>query len=439
MPLGTLLLLVATFVAVNALFVAAEFALISAPRPAIEHRATEGDPLARRLHDILTSAPRQDRYIATSQLGVTMASVGLGMFGEHELAPWIVPHLAFLGATRVVTVHLVATVTAVAVLAFVHIVIGEMVPKSLALQRSEGMARVLYWPMRVILILTYPIVATLHAVGRACLAVMGVHREHDAGEESYTPEELQLIVAESEQGGAIRAEAGRLLRELFEFGDLTAEQAMVPRVRVVGIAVGATPDDVRALLLKHRHTRYPVYEHDLDHIVGMLHVKDLLRRLILSEPVSRNDVRPMPVVPATAPLDDVLAEMQRAHAHLVVVIDEHGGTAGVLSFEDLSEEVVGEIDEGFSDTPALIVEAPGVVRALGTLRLDELGEKLGVEVEHEDVDSVSGLVLARLGRPPAVGDVVEYGPLRLEVTALAGRGVGEVRASIRDRPLLPVE
>jgi CBS domain containing-hemolysin-like protein len=204
---------------------------------------------------------------------------------------------------------------------------------------------------------------------------------------------------------------------------------MVPRVRLVGLPIGATPDEVRRLLAARRHTRYPVYDGDLDHIVGMLHVKDLLRRLVLNERIASTDVRTMPVVPVTAALDDVLATMQRAHAHMAVVIDEHGGTAGLVSLEDLFEEVVGEIDEG-PNVPRLRPEAEGSVRAAGTLRVDELGQHFNLELEHEDVDSVSGLVLARLGRPPVVGDVVEYGRIRLEVTATSGRGVREVRATL---------
>jgi CBS domain containing-hemolysin-like protein len=173
-----------------------------------------------------------------------------------------------------------------------------------------------------------------------------------------------------------------------------------------------------------------VFDGDLDHISGMLHVKDLLKRLIVGESIAAADVRPMPFVPDTAPLDDVLKTMQRAHAHLAVVIDEHGGTAGLVSIEDLIEEVVGDIDEGVPKEPPLVLGADGSVRAAGTLRLDELGQHFHIELEHEDVDSVSGLVLARLGRPPVIGDVVEYGRLHLTVTAVAGRGVKEVRASL---------
>jgi len=173
-----------------------------------------------------------------------------------------------------------------------------------------------------------------------------------------------------------------------------------------------------------------VYEDDLDQILGMVHAKDLLRLLTASEPVSAADVRRIPVVPETASLDDTLATMQRAHAHMAVVIDEHGGTAGIVNLEDLFEEVVGEIDEGAPDDPSLTRLADGRVRAAGTVRLDELGHELQLELEHEEVESVSGLVLMLLGRTPSVGDRVDYGRLRLDVTVLSGRGVKEVVASV---------
>jgi CBS domain containing-hemolysin-like protein len=431
-PLATLFAIIAGFVALNGLFVAAEFALVSAPRPAIAHRASKGDSVARRLLAILRSPARQDRYIATSQIGITIASLGLGMYGEHGLAAWLGPHLDRTGTLHTLVTHGLAGVLAVTFLTFVHIVVGEMVPKSLALQRTQAVTRLVYWPMRITFIVTYPFVGALYATARAALRLAGIDRQNTEHTQSYTPEELALIVEESARGGALRKEAGSLIKELFGFGDLNAGQVMVPRVRVVGIPVGAPPDAIRALLIKHRHTRYPVFEGDLDHIVGMLHVKDLMRRLTANERVAGADVRTIPVVPRTSPVDDVLMTMERTHAHLAVVIDEHGGTAGVVSIEDLIEEVVGEIDEGVPESPPLAIAPDGSVAAAGTVRLDELGKCFKLELEHEEVDSVSGLVLERLGRPPVVGDVVDYGPIRLEVVATSGHGVKTVRATARD-------
>jgi CBS domain containing-hemolysin-like protein len=425
-----ILIVTAALLLLNAFYVAAEFALVAAPKAAIEHRAGQGDRLAGRLMALVESSNEQDRYIATAQFGITVASLGLGMFGEHELADYLAPHLEWLGTWRMITADAVASVAAVGALTCGHIVFGEMLPKSIALQNTEGVARWLYWPMRASWFIAFPFVWTFSRVGSVALRLIGIRRDAHTEASLHTPEELRLIVAESEEGGALRAEAGRILAELFEFGDLTASQVMVPRVRVVGVPVGATAEDLRRLLTSKLHTRYPVYDQDLDHTIGLLHVKELLRRILAGEGVTAADVRPIPMVPETAPLDDVLAVMQRAKAHLALVIDEHGGTAGTISIEDLSDEVVGEIAEDASEIPSLLEEAPHVWRVAGTARLDEVGQRFDRDLEHDDVDSVSGLVLARLGRPPIVGDAVEFEGLRFTVLSLAGRGVREARVSV---------
>lgn len=420
-------LIVALLLLANGLFVAAEFAIVAVPRTSVERRANLGEHLSVRLLALLVSAQARDRFIATAQLGITVASLGLGMYGEHTLAVWLEPRLAFLGDAQWLSAHGAASTIAIATLTYLHIFLGEMIPKALALSHAEGTARAVFWPMRVLLFVFYPFVVGLDALGAAFLRVVGIKRQKQTREESYSPEELQMIVEESEAGGVLGTEAGKLVRELFEFGDLTAGEIMVPRVRVVGIPVGASPADVRRLLLTHRHTRYPVYDGDLDHIVGMLHVKDLLRRLILEEHIGPSDVRSIPVVPETSSLDDVLSTMQRAHAHMAVVIDEHGGTAGVLSLEDLAEEVVGEIDEGVPTAPNIIRTSDTSARVAGTLRLDELGQAFDVDLEHDDVDSVSGLVMALVDRPPVVGDMVEYGQFRFTVSSVSGHGAKEVQ------------
>lgn len=430
----TVVLIVLALLLANALFVAAEFAIIGSSKVTMTARAKQGDSMAARVLGVLTSPVRQDRYIATAQLGITLASLGLGMYGEHTLAVWLEPRLELSPTAAFIASHTLSSIVAVTILTYLHIFLGEMIPKALALSHAEATARAVYWPMAAILILLYPFVIALNAAGNFLLGLAGIRRQEGSHDHVYTPEELQIIVEESAEGGAIRSEAGSIVSELLEFGDLTAGEVMVPRVRVVGIPTGAGPDQIRAILLRHRHTRYPIYEGDLDHIVGMLHVKDLLRRILLEERIASNSVRQLPVVPDSARLDDVLKTMQRAQAHMAVVVDEHGGTAGVVSLEDLFEEVVGEIDEGVPKAPPLTAEDDGTALVAGTLRLDELGQHFDLDFTHEDVDSVSGLILALLGRPPVPGDAVTYGRIHLVVTAVRGRGVQQARAT-----LLPAE
>ena len=251
-----------------------------------------------------------------------------------------------------------------------------------------------------------------------------MRRQEVDTERYHTTEELQFIIEESHEGGLLRGESGKILRELFEFGDLTAGEVMVPRVRLSGIPAGTDPDELRAILRASTHTRYPVYSGDLDNIIGTLHIKELLRHLVSNQPVTARDARLLPYVPEAAPLDQVLSAMRRFRAQMAVVMDEHGGTAGLVTIEDLFEEVVGEIEEGRGRTQ-IVRLSENRLQARGTVRLKEIGDAFGLDLEHPAVSTVSGLVLTLLGRPPVVGDTVTYNCVRVAVTAVAGRGVGE--------------
>jgi CBS domain containing-hemolysin-like protein len=418
-------LIIAGLILLNGLFVAAEFAIVGAPRAAIETRATRGDRFAKRVLAVLEDPVQQDRYIATAQLGITVASLGLGMYGEHVLADAIYESVGGSGLPPWLISHGVASVVAVAILTYFHIVIGEMIPKSLALQRAETMVLYITPPMLWIRNALFPFVVSLNAIGNRLLKVFGVSRQAQNADQYYTSEELQLVVQESEDRGALRAEAGQMLQELFEFGGLTAGEVMVPRVRLTGIPLGTTPEQIRDLLGRTPHTRYPIYEGDLDHVVGMVHIKDLLRVLLRHEVIGRAHARPLPLVPETAELDTVLSTMRLERTQMVIVLDEHGGTAGAVTLQDLFEEVVGEIEEGPARAPQVYRDAEGRLRVPGTMRIDELGQEFDLELEHEEVDSVSGLVLTVLGRPPSVGDTIRYGRLQFEVTAVKGHGVEE--------------
>ena len=421
----TALLIITALILLNGVFVAAEFAIVGAPRAAIDRKAQDGNRLAQLVQRVLDDPKQQDRYIATAQLGITVASLGLGMYGEHVLADGLYAMLGGHGLPQWLASHGLASTIAVGILTYFHIVIGEMVPKSLALQYAETLALWITPPMLWIRNALFPFVILLNGIGNRVLHIIGVNRQAQNADQYYTAEELQLIVQESEDLGAIRGESGRMLQELFEFGDLTAAEVMVPRVRVVGIPLGTKPDKIRELLSRNAHTRYPIYERDLDHIIGMVHIKDLLRVLRSEEQIRRIHARPLPLVPETAPLDSVLSTMRRERTQMVIVLDEHGGTSGVVTLQDLFEEVVGEIEEGPGVTPHVYRDAMSRLRVPGTMRLDELGQHFDLDLEHEDVDSVSGLVLTLLGRPPAVGDTVRYVRLQLEVTAVKGHGVDE--------------
>ena len=416
--------IIALLVIANGLFVAAEFAIVGAPRASIEHHASQGSVLAQRVLRILENPKRQDRYIATTQIGISVASLGLGMYGEHWLAEQFEPWLEPLGTGRWIAAHTLASVVAITILTYLHIVVGEMVPKALALQRAQKTVLYVSPPIEVLERLLLPLVVGLNALGNGLLRMFGIRRREVDTERYHTAEELQFIVQESQEGGLLRGESGRILRDLFEFGDLTAGEVMVPRVQVVGIPVEAEPDELRAIVRANPFTRYPVYSGDLDNIVGSLHIKEVLRHLVSHQPVTARDARPLPYIPGPIPLDEVLAAMRRFRSQMAVVMDQHGGTAGLVTIEDLFEEVVGEIEEGRGRAP-IVREAPGRLRVRGTVRLSEVGQKLGLTLEHPKVTTVSGLVLLQLGGPAEVADVVAWSGIRIEVTAIARRGVSE--------------
>src|SRR5688572_18209140 len=419
-PIGVILMLVVA----NGLFVAAEFAIVGAPRAAIEHQAAEGSRLAQRVALILADSRRQDRYIATTQVGISVASLGLGMYGEQVVALWLLPYLEPFDSSRWIAAHALASLIAVTVLTYLHIVIGEMIPKALALQRAEYTA--LYVSPIILAMQTalLPVVVGLNGIGNGLLGLIGIRRRQVDPERYHTTEELQYIIEESQEGGMLRGESGRILRELFEFGDLTAGEAMVPRVALTGIAVGTGPDELSEIVRRSPHTRYPIYVGDFDHIIGSLHIKEALRHLLTGRAVLANDARPLPYVPGPMPLDEVLAVMRRYRAQMAVVMDQHGGTAGLVTMEDLFEEVVGDIEEG-QGRRAIAREAAGSLRVRGTVRLEEAAQALGCSLEHPKVTTISGLVLLLLGRPAAKGDTVTWNNVRIEVTATAGRGVAD--------------
>ncbi len=262
----------------------------------------------------------------------------------------------------------------------------------------------------------------LNGLGNLLLRAIGIRR--DLAAKAPTSEALRFVIRESVQRGKLSVDAGNVLEELFEFGELTAAEVMTPRVKIVGIAEGASPDELWRLIRSAHHSRYPVYRTSLDRIVGYVRVRDVLLHLVEGRPLSREAIRPVPFVAGTAPLDAVLRRMRQEHTQMAIVMDEFGGTAGLITTEDLYEEVVGEIP--VSPTAVLpVYEVEGELRALGSARLDEVGEQLGRELESEVVDTVSGLVLSILNRPAKPGDRVVWGGIEFRVLAVDGRGVRE--------------
>ncbi|HET9440300.1 MAG TPA: hemolysin family protein [Longimicrobiales bacterium] len=424
----TPILIIFLLIALNGLFVAAEFAIVGVSRAELANLRRERRSSVRLARWILGDPRRQDRFIATAQLGITAASLGLGMYGEHIVAEWIMHALDQRGWVSVATAHTIASILAVTVLTYFHIVLGEMVPKSLALSHARATVLWIAPIMRGVQLVFYPLVVGLNGLGNGLLRMFGVDRTRGGHEQYRTPEEIAFIVRESEAGGLLRRESAQVVSELLDFGDLTAGEVMVPRVRVVGIPMGATSDMLRTVLRTAPHTRYPVFEGTLDHILGMCHVREFMRSAE-GYTLATEALRPVPFVPETAKVDQVLAAMREQKVQMAVVMDEHGGTAGIVTMEDLFEEVVGDITERVGEKPEIAKQPDGSLQVDGGARIEDVGDALGVVLEHDEVATVSGLVLAILGRPPALGDEVVYDHVRFQVTAVRGHGVGAARVT----------
>lgn len=434
-----ILLVILSLVALNGLFVAAEFAIIGVARAAVVARAQSGDERAALVAATLDDSTLLDRYVATAQLGITFASLGLGMYGEHALATYVergMVAIGFSGFGVELTAHGLAVVVAISAITYLHIVFGEMIPKALALGHAMSVVLWVTPPMLVASRLLFPLVLALNYLANLLLGLAGIERGRSA-EHYLGADELESVARESQQGGLLSEESGRIFRELADFSTISAVQAMVPRVRTYGIPAGASDAELRGILHQHRHTRYPVYAGDLDRILGTVHIKDMLALLRQGQGLTAEAIRETAYVPETATLDDVLAAMDRVRNQMIVVMDEHGGTAGILTIEDICAEAVGDIEEGADDVPDVLPVGADRYQVQGTVRLDTLGALVGRELEHPEVDTLSGLILSELGRPPEIGDRVDWNGLAIEVSGLHGRGVRLAVVSLK--PTQPLD
>jgi CBS domain containing-hemolysin-like protein len=406
------LIIIIILVLVNGFFVASEFAIIGVRPSQMEHMANEGNRRARGILSILESSVKQDRYIATAQVGITIASLGLGMFGEPAIAEFIEPYLALLLDIEPsdALLHTVGSIIGLSTLTYLHIVIGEMVPKSLALAASDRAVFFVTPIMRVAQVVLGVPVRLLNSLGAFLLQLFKIPPA-EGHARLHSLEELELLVSESVEGGLLLVEEEEIIRNIFDFSDRQVGQVMTPRTKVQAIPHDMPMDKVLRFVTASRHSRFPVYEKDLDHIVGLLHLKDLIRQQLNNKGNLdiRLFLRPAPAVPEDQSVEKLLAAFKRQHIHMAVVLDEYGGVAGIVTLEDLVEEIVGEVRDEFDLEKEPIIELePGVIEVAGNFLVDDLSDIvfLGEEEDLPDVETVGGLIHTWMGRPPQIGDTV---------------------------------
>lgn len=426
-------LVIILLVIVNGLFVAAEFAIIGVRATQIEQIANEGNRIAQSVLKVLRSPEQQNRYIATAQLGITTASLGLGMYGEPQIAHFIEAYLARLFNLDPEQTIVITTgyLIAVSLLTYLHIVMGEMVPKSLALSAPAKAVLIISQPMHLVQsVLVWP-VRFLNGIGNLLLIILRIPPAEEQGR-LHSPEELELIVAESAEGGVLSKAEEEMIHNIFNFADRQVNQVMTPRPRVQAIAHDTPLPELLTLVTRSTHSRFPVYEANLDHIIGVLHIKDLVHQQQRQK--GNFDIRlllrPAPVVPEHYPVKKLLTAFKNRHIHIAVVLDEFGGTAGIVTLEDLVEEIVGEVRDEFDleNEPYIQLE-PGVLEVAGDYLLDDLMEDvyLGEADDLPDVETVGGLIMAELGRLPHVGDQVTYNGVHFTVLTVDGLAVARAR------------
>ncbi len=430
-------LIILALVVINGLFVAAEFALVAARKARMDKFVEAGNRAAVRVRRVLASPANQDRYIATAQLGITLASIGLGMYGEEVIAEWLLAPLERWGiAGSGALAHTVAVVVAVALMTYLHVVIGEMVPKAMALIAPEKTALRVSPPMAVFGTVFAPLVWLLNALGNLCLRALGIPIAGHG--QFYSVRELEHLVDESAEEGEVQERQHELIDNIFSFSEREVGQLMTPRPRVVGLDADGNLKDVMHLL-EEGYSRFPVFEKDLDHIVGILHVKDYIKAQTTGLDTDlRHLMRRAPRVPEHLPAESLLAAFKRLKIHMAVVMNEYGGTAGIVTLEDLLAEVVGEVQDE-DDTVSLRELEPGVLQARGDVLLADLNRLYDLELATDRSETVGGFVLDELGRPPAVGDTAAVKGLSLSVEAVDGLAIREVKIVLPPPDDLPQE
>ena len=412
-----------TLVILNGLFVAAEFSLIASRRSRLHTLAGNGNGAARWLLGVFDRPAGKDRYIAIAQLGITLASIGLGMYGEPQIAKWLYGPFEDWGLSYAAA-HTAGFVMALSLITFMHVVFGEMIPKALALQTPEAVSLQVNPLMRVFGLIFRPLVSVLNAVALGLMRLLGIK---DPGKDSllYTSKELSILTDETALSGQIGDVQRDLIQNIFALEERTAEDLMTSRPRLEALNVQASAEEVTARIAASPRSRYPVFEDNFDQIIGVLHVKDFIRARAAGRSAHLGRlVRPLPHVAATATAEDLLAQFKRERIHAALVVDEFGGTLGFMTMDDLIEDVMEEEDTEVSNW--VQANTDGSWTLDGEVTLSELNEH-DLTLHSDDVNTVAGLLLAAYGTVPAAGTTVHVQGHDLTAEEVKGLKITRVR------------
>ena len=417
------LLGVAALILLNAYFVAAEYGLVTARRTRIQELAQKGDRRARAVLRIVADPPR---FIAAMQLGVTATSLAIGALGEQALAKVFDPIFA----------SLVAFALAFLIITFLHVVIGELVPKGVALEYSERTALAVSTPVRGFFVVFKPLIWVLQRSSEAILKALGL-RPPGGEVDVYSEAELKMLLSRSTEEGELEQQEQEMLYKVFDFADKEVSAVMVPRPEVVALSIDLPPEEALAAVIESPYTRYPVYRGTLEEVVGILHVRDLFSALVdrgIAGVQLEELLRPAHIVPETKDLAALLTEFRRTNQHMAIVVDEYGEMEGIVTLEDLLEEIVGEIEDEF-DLPDESIEQvdDDTVIIDGTFPIDDFNERFHTELPAEDYHTMAGFVFGLLGRQPEPGDDISHDGMRFDVMEVEGSRILKLAVTFEQR------
>lgn len=428
--------IIAFLLFINGFFVAAEFALVKVRKTRLEQLSNDGNVIAKKALKLVNNV---NRMLAAAQLGVTIASIALGWVAEATIVQLVEPIIKFVNMGTYAS-HVVAVPISFILVTYFHVLLGEQLPKCIALKHTEKLALIIATPMDMFITLFKPFVWLLQISGDIILKLFHADKTDSL---VHSTEELDMLVDVSYNEGVLNETEAEMLHNMFKFSDLMAKQVMIPRTDMICVPDDISYEEINKLALENGYTRYPVYEKEnIDRIIGFIHVKDLYAIAMTKEEYSvQSIIRPIILVPETITLDNLMKEFRKLHAQMAVVVDEFGGTAGLITLEDVLEEIIGEVQDEFDEEEELDISqiSENTYLANAMMRMDELADFFGLNsdfLEEDDVETIGGLVVKLLGRIADVNDTVSYKGLTFTVKEIDGARITQLE--IIKEPQAPI-
>ena len=421
---------IVVIIAWNAFFVSAEFAFVAVRRTRIDELVEEGSAPAKRVRNLINDPAR---FISAFQVAITLSSLALGAVGEPAVSRVFESVLGNWGLLGDSATVVISVILAFAIITALHVVLGEIVPKTLTLSRAEAVALRVAFPVQIFMWVFWPFIWVLRGMSEALIRLLGLETPSEM-RLVHSEEELKMLISASHEEGVLEESEEQLLHKVFDFAETEVKQVMVPRPDVIGMPADLSATEAITRALAAPYTRYPVYRETMDDLVGVVHVRNLFAAQMdeAGETLVEMCARPVPIVPETKKLDELLADFRRTKTHMAIVVDEYGSTSGIVTLEDLLEEIVGEINDEFDLPDREVVRlAPDRVRLEASYGIEDFNDRFDGRLPDEDYNSVGGFLFGELGRPARPGDVVAHNGFRFTVREVDGARIRVVDVELK--------